>query len=306
MALPTPERLEAAYRWACELDVKAPKPGNVSDAFPGHGMQAAQFRASSDATAGIIADVHLPLGRSIRLCAERTRAAAGCNTNLGIILLCAPLARAAVSCDTADEAGEVADTLVRRAGIDDTQEVFDAISILSPAGLGESDTHDARQPATAGLFDVMQAGSYRDTIAWQYANGFAGVIDLAKRTYLQALTESDTADFNGLMAVVALYLEILATWPDSHIARKYGAYMAEVVREEAVVIREQFSRLSHPADILSMLQTFDTRLKADSLNPGTSADLTVAVLFLFRLYGGVADSTTRLRSVPGNGGADSR
>ena len=285
--------------------MQAPKPGNVSDAFPGHGMHAAQFRLSYEATAPVIADGALSVGRCVHLSALRTREVAGCNTNLGIILLCTPLARAALSCDTADEIGEVADTLVRQTDIDDTQEVFDAISILSPAGLGESDTHDARQPATAGLFDVMQAGSHRDTIAWQYANGFAGVIDLAKRTYLQALSESDNPDFNGLMAVVALYLEILATWPDSHIARKYGAYMAEVVREEAVVIREQFSRLSHHADILSMLQRFDTRLKADSLNPGTSADLTVAVLFLYRLFGGVTHSTTRTGSVPGNGGAGS-
>ncbi len=37
-------RARAAFLRACELDVAVRKPGNVSDASPGHGMHAALFR----------------------------------------------------------------------------------------------------------------------------------------------------------------------------------------------------------------------------------------------------------------------
>ncbi len=43
-----PSALQAAVRRACELDVNALKPGNVSMDSPGYGMTAADFFASAE------------------------------------------------------------------------------------------------------------------------------------------------------------------------------------------------------------------------------------------------------------------
>src|SRR5262249_34520653 len=73
-----------------------------------------------------------------------------------------------------------------------------------------------------------------------------------------------------------VYLDFLGDVPDSHIARKFGAATAETVRQEAAGVRRNL-----PADreaAFGALLEFDRSLKARRLNPGTSADLTVASL----------------------------
>jgi triphosphoribosyl-dephospho-CoA synthase len=40
---------------------------------------------------------------------------------------------------------------------------------------------------------------------------------------------------------------------------------------------------AHPSQLLPDLLAWDSSLKAAGLNPGTSADLTVATLFVYRL-----------------------
>ena len=87
---------QACFLRACELDVTVRKPGNVSVASPGHGMTAEQFIASAEAAAAPLFEPGRSGRRAHRARGRRRRwAAAGCNTNLGIVLLCAPIAAAA-------------------------------------------------------------------------------------------------------------------------------------------------------------------------------------------------------------------
>jgi len=51
------------------------------------------------------------------------------------------------------------------------------------------------------------------------------------------------------------------------------------VRDEARPIEAGLSQCSAPEDMVAPLTAFDTALKERGLNPGTSADLTVATLF---------------------------
>ena len=85
---------EAAYLFACDLEIRAFKPGNVSDASEGHDMTPEDFRQSARASAKALTQSDLTLGERILLAIEATRAVAGCNTNLGIVLLAAPLIEA--------------------------------------------------------------------------------------------------------------------------------------------------------------------------------------------------------------------
>ena len=78
-------------------------------------------------------------------------------------------------------------------------------------------------------------------------------------------------------------LAFLAGFPDSHIARKNGPDAAARVQIEAMEARKRFMNAVNPADTLQDLMSFDQRLKARGLNPGTSADLTVASVFADRL-----------------------
>jgi triphosphoribosyl-dephospho-CoA synthase len=63
------------------------KPGNVHRFGDGHRMTVADFVASAEAAAPLIARKGPSVGERIRLAAEATRLAAGQNTNLGILLL---------------------------------------------------------------------------------------------------------------------------------------------------------------------------------------------------------------------------
>jgi triphosphoribosyl-dephospho-CoA synthase len=76
-----------------------------------------------------------------------------------------------------------------------------------------------------------------------------------------------------------VYLGFLSTIPDTLIERKSGAPQALEVQAEAKALEAKLNGSAGPAAVESALKDFDRSLKARGLNPGTSADLTVATLF---------------------------
>src|SRR5690242_14660894 len=87
--------LSAAYIAACELELRALKPGNVHDFAAGHGMTVDDFAASAEVSAGPLCRPGASVGERILGAIRATRERVGCNTNLGIVLLAAPLVAAA-------------------------------------------------------------------------------------------------------------------------------------------------------------------------------------------------------------------
>ena len=288
-----PNPVAAALWRACIEELEAPKPGNVSFASAGHGMTAEDFVASARGTADVLGTPGLSLGERVLGSIEATRAAAGCNTNLGIVLLCAPLAQAALSQEPGRPLRAGLARALATAGVEDTERVFAAIRLAGPAGLGESGRHDVRAPATAPLLEVMREAEDRDRIARQYARCFEDVFDLG----LPALAGSRSR-WPREWAVVALYLTFLARFKDSHIERKLGAVTAEAVRLEALDLSGSLDPSKPLAESVEALADFDRSLKNRGVNPGTSADLTVATLFADNLrvasrnVRGVAGPTT--------------
>jgi triphosphoribosyl-dephospho-CoA synthase len=269
-----------AFIAACRAELEAPKPGNVHLFAEGHGMTVAQFRLSAEAAAEPLCPHGASVGARIFGAVEATSARVGLNTNLGIILLCAPLAAAAER--AADLAGDLREAIkATLAGLtrEDAQCAFKAIVIANPAGLGESGRHDVRKPARTTLIGAMKEAAARDGIACQYASDYADIFDIGRA----ALEGAREKDWPAPWPTVSVYLGFLAGLPDSHILRKRGSGAAEAVRREAAGVRDRFMAAGDPADLLPDLLAFDRRLKADALNPGTSADLTVATLFADRL-----------------------
>ena len=286
-----PNAVAAAVWRACIEELEAPKPGNVSFASAGHGMTADDFVASARCTADVLGAPGLSLGERVLGSIEATHAAAGCNTNLGIVLLCAPLAQAALAEDPDRPLRARLARVLAAAGVEDTERVSAAIRLAEPAGLGESARHDVRAPATVPLLEVMREAEDRDRVARQYARCFEDVFDLG----LPALTGNRTK-WPRELAVAGLYLTFLARFKDSHIERKLGAVTAETVRLETLELSGSFDPSKPLAENFRELANFDRSLKSRGINPGTSADLTVATLLADNLLkGGIA-------SCPGDSG----
>ena len=276
-----PNPVAGAVWRACIEELEAPKPGNVSFASSGHGMEAADFVASARCTADVLGTPGLSLGERILQSVEATRATVGCNTNLGIVLLCAPLAQAGLEGVPGRPLRARLGRVLAAAGIDDTERVFAAIRLAAPAGLGASRRHDVQSPATAPLLAVMREAGDRDRVARQYARCFEDVFEFG----LGELARGH-ARWSGVSAVVAIYLAFLARFKDSHIERKLGGVAAEGVRLEASRLVESLESSKSPEMNVEELARFDRSLKRRGINPGTSADLTVATLLAGNLLHG--------------------
>ena len=269
-----PQEIAAAFVAACEAELQAPKPGNVHVFADGHGMTTADFLASAEAAAPFIAAAQSTVGARIAGAVEATWARVGQNTNLGIVLLCAPLAQAAATAQSADLRQET-ERVLRALDVKDADAAFRAIAHARPAGLGEAPQHDVNAPAATTLLEAMKAAADRDRIAWQYANGFADIFDLG----LTTLAEARARGAEAALATLWVYTAFLAAVPDSHIARKHGRAAAETVRDEAAGFETNLKSSKDREAAFELALAFDRALKRRGLNPGTSADLTVAVLF---------------------------
>lgn len=269
-----PQEIAAAFVAACEAELQAPKPGNVHVFADGHGMTAADFLASAEAAAPFLGAARSSVGARIAGAIDATWARVGQNTNLGIVLLCAPLAQAAATAQSADLRLET-ERVLQALDLRDADAAFRAIAHARPAGLGASAEHDVHAPAQTTLLEAMRAAADRDRIAWQYANGFADIFDLG----LKALANARARGADAPLATLRVYAAFLAAFPDSHIARKHGPGAAEAVRCEATRFETALKNAESREAAFECALDFDRALKGRELNPGTSADLTVAVLF---------------------------
>ncbi len=266
-----------AFVAACRDELEAPKPGNVHVYAPGHGMTTAQFIASAAAAADPLCVPAARVGARIRGAIEATIKAVGANTNLGIVLLCAPLAAAAELEGLGLRAALV--RVLDGLDIGDANDGFAAIRQASPAGLGRAERHDVFAPAQVTLKQAMAEAADRDCIGRQYATAFADVFDLGVAIHAAAATRWSDPKW----ATLAVYLGFLSRFPDSHIIRKYGAGAGADVCRTAMKFDALLWSAPEPADLVGELLAWDAALKARGINPGTSADLTVATLFGRRL-----------------------
>ena len=263
-----------AVRAACLAELAALKPGNVHVYADGHDMCVEDFRRSAAVAAKALARPGLGVGARIEAAVEATMNAIGVNTNLGIILLSAPLAQAAL--EGAAGAGLKAGVghVLDRLDVSDTVLAYRAIRRAAPAGLGESARHDVRSAPTVGLREAMAEAQGRDAIARQYANGFEDVFGFGVLRLRETLARWGAVEW----ATTSAYLGYLGRFADSHIVRKFGDGPAKQVRSRAGALDAELLRRESPEEMTEELLEFDAELKARGLNPGTSADLTVASL----------------------------
>ncbi len=283
-ASPSLATAQASFMRACWLDVLVQKPGNVSVAWPGHGMVAAQFLTSAQAACAPLLAPGARVGQRINAAGAATWGAVGCNTNLGILLLCAPLAAAAERCQpprSAPGLQAAVEAVLADLDLADAEAAFCAIQRAQPGGLGQAGAQDVRQAPTVTLRQAMALAADRDSIARQYANGYAELFELALPLLapgLLPLGDKGQATAATAGRVQQVYLRLMAGLPDSHIVRKHGEPLAHIVMKAA----QAWAARAQAGDCLDLdpgFAAWDAALKQQGVNPGTSADLTVAALF---------------------------
>lgn len=267
-----PISLETALRTACLLEVTARKPGNVHPLASFDDCDWETFATSAEAIAPVLAGAAgRPLGETILRAVEATKERVGRNTNLGMILLIAPLA--AVPIGSSLKSG--IERVLSSTTIDDCRLVYEAIRTARPGGLGTADREDVSAEPTMNLREAMRLAADRDDVALQYVTGFSTVFELATLFSATRLAELEEQ-------ILLAFLGRLAQHPDSLIARKCGLDMA---RESSRLAAECLSsETSEPRTALTSdrVSQIDAFLRADGnrRNPGTTADLIAAALFV--------------------------
>jgi triphosphoribosyl-dephospho-CoA synthase len=292
-----PDLVATAAQFACLLEASAPKPGNVSPGRHFHDTRYEDFLASAAAIGPAMALAgQRPIGPTVLAAVEATARWAPSNTNLGIILLFAPIARAAIETahTPASEPGAQAERGISiatlRDGVEavlaattiaDARAVYAAIRLARPGGLGQVPEQDIREEPDAALQVVMALAAERDAIAREYATGFAATFD----TGLPALSRARSDGLSWDSAVAETYLVLLSATPDTLIARKLGVPEAESVCRAAAAIMAA-GGVRTPTG-RSRIEAFDERLRdpRNTGNPGATADLTAASLFVYLLAG---------------------
>ena len=152
---------------------------------------------------------------------------------------------------------------------------------MEPAGLGNVSQHDVRESEPdISLLQAMRTAQGHDRIAQQYASNYADIFDMA----LPRLYEGMERWHNEEWAASSTFLGLLATFPDTHIERKFGVRLAQDVSAWAKHLDDMLLKQKDTPQLMAgSLMYFDAELKRKGINPGTSADLTVAALTIKRL-----------------------
>jgi triphosphoribosyl-dephospho-CoA synthase len=259
---------------ACLLEATAPKPGNVHRGADFEDLTFLDFQLAAVAIGPAMqrAAEGARVGETVLAAIRATRQLTATNVNLGIVLLLAPLAAVPAGRPTRLGLQQVLKNLAAA----DAGDVYDAIRIATPGGMGEVPEADVAGPAPDDLLHAMRLAADRDAVARQYANDFVDVFDIVvpelERWSTRGLPISDV--------IVRTFLRTMHELPDTLIARKCGLAKAQ----EAAAWAGQVLEAGMPGDDAyhEALADLDFELRSDGhrLNPGTTADLICAGLFV--------------------------
>ncbi|MCJ7721295.1 triphosphoribosyl-dephospho-CoA synthase, partial [Candidatus Bathyarchaeota archaeon] len=172
---------------------------------------------------------------------------------------------------------------------EDAVAVYDAIALVNPGGLNKAAELDVTDPNSKKkildegitLLDTFKIASSYDSITSEWVNNYPITFDLGYPYFVKQLKE--TGDINT--ATVHAFMKILSEVPDTFISRKVGQSKAESISAEAKKVLNE-GGLTTPLG-RNLLDKLDSSLRdtKHDLSPGTTADITEAVLALNNLNG---------------------
>jgi triphosphoribosyl-dephospho-CoA synthase len=303
------EHISRCLELAILLEVSAyPKPGNVHRTADFPETRYEHFLASAVAIApsfkkaaeqgfrvseGEIGPSEVGIGNIIKDAVDRMLGSqSGGNTLLGAIIILAPIAVAAGMIPNSFSLSKLRKNIkviVESTTPEDAVEVYDAIALVNPGGLNKSSKLDVTDPASkkkildeqVTLFDTFEIAFSYDSIASEWVHNYPITFDLGYPYFVKQLEE--TGDINT--ATVHAFLKILAEVPDTFISRKVGQAKAESISTEAGRVLKE-GGLTTPLG-RNLIQKLDSKLRdpEHDLSPGTTADITEAVLAINNLNG---------------------
>jgi triphosphoribosyl-dephospho-CoA synthase len=268
-----------AVRWACILEATAPKAGNV---YPGRefdDLTYLDFVTAAEIAASCFDQSTTSFSHAVLAASERIAETVGTNVNLGILLLLGPI----VESDSPDDGPPRSraqwqtrmTTTLASLTADDTSRLYDAINAAAPGGMGHVDDMDLSGTPPRNFMAAMRAAKSWDRIARNYADGFSDLFE----TVVPLLARSIEHETDLLTGIVIAHLGLLAAEPDTLIVRKFGPEVALNVQQRAnfdpkdAEKRESF-------DLFLRTGETDRLGKTSRLNPGTTADLIAAGLYI--------------------------
>ena len=275
----TADSVAGAAQLACVLEVSAEKPGNITPSHDFHDTSYEDMLRSAIAVGPELARAgERTVGETVLAIVEASSGVAPANTNLGIALLLAPLAKAVLA---GGPLRERLSATLRALDVGDARAAYAAIRLSGAGGLRERVEHDVRSEPAVGLREAMASAAERDSVASEYVTDYA----LTFETGVPALAAALDAGLAVREAIVELHLRLLDQAPDTLIARKRGAEAAARVSARA---REVLAAGGvRTAAGRRALRSFDASLRepGNALNPGTTADLVTATLFVALVEG---------------------
>ncbi len=252
-----------------------PKPGNVDRRRDLDGLRFEHFMAGAVGSGRGLraAESGVAVGEAFRQGVAGMSLQSAGNTQFGCLLLLTPLVRAA-SADQLDPDGVT--EIVTGTTVADAVEFYRAFEHVDVA-VGDPPTDaselDARRGAGAipairsremSLYDIMELSAGQqpaDGNALEWTGQF-------KRTF-DAATKIREGQGPLPERAARAFLRLLAGEPDTLVATEHGMETAETVQQRAGRIEN-----------LREAETLAAEFAADGINPGTTADVTAAALFV--------------------------
>ncbi|MCH7661093.1 MAG: triphosphoribosyl-dephospho-CoA synthase [Euryarchaeota archaeon] len=249
-----------------------PKPGNVDRVRDLPDLRFEEFLSGAvGASAGLRAAEYEPVGVAFERAVMGMAGDHKKNTQFGALLLLTPLVRA-TSNDELTPAG--VEHVIENTTVEDATNFYRAfeqvdVFVSEPSEAWED--LDVRRGAAAipaveeeglTLLDVMALGEDEDDVAREWTGGFERSFTVAERIEELSGPLSDRAS--------TVFCEQLAERPDTLVAKKHGAAVAREASEEVA------DALGDESELDALAAKFVER----GINPGTTADIVAAGLFI--------------------------
>jgi len=276
-----PSHIARCAQLAMILEVSAtPKPGNIDRDHNYTDTRFEHFMASAVGVYPILemaAASKSGIGKLIHeSVTESSKWQSGGNTHFGAFILLIPLVMAGGICEIKSCLKEQVQKIVRETKVDDSVEFYLAFSkakvkVKPVDDLDLSDTDSIEKIKAQGLtlFDMMEISGNYDMIAGEWINGF-------EKTFECAALIRDKIKKNGINnAIVLTFMELLSKYKDTFIETKFNYKKAEEVSMRARnILKSDMNRIRNE------IHKFDEELLNEGVNPGSTADIIIAGLFV--------------------------
>jgi triphosphoribosyl-dephospho-CoA synthase len=279
----SPDQVAQAAMLAMLIELSSsPKPGNVDRGHDFEEIKFHHFLISAVSAYPIFRDAALgsdSTGTLIRRAVSSWRGwGLSQNTHFGTVALLVPLAKAAGrGGDLKVEVGRV----LEETTAEDAAEFYVAFNVagarvaeVEELSLKDPEASDRVRSEGRTLLDLMRLSQGHDLVAREWSTAFERSFEIAE------LLEKRVAELGTNDGVVMVYLEALAEVPDSLVATKFGMEKAEEVSERVGLV------LGFEAgETLRLAEELDREFVAEDINPGSTADLIGAALFIALVRG---------------------